>query len=89
MGILTRIVEETGAPDDRPMETLDTRELPPPKPLRNTLERVTELDDETVLLQMNDRAPQHLYPKLTDRGYDFETVEADEFVATVIWHTPP
>lgn len=85
MEALTGVVEETGAPTDRPVETMDARDLPPPEPLRNTLERLTELDGETVLLQMNDRAPQHLYPKLSDRGYEFETVRTDDFVATVIW----
>ncbi len=75
----------TGAPTDRPTETLDARELPPPQPLRNTLERLAALDEETVLIQRNDRAPQHLYPKLADRGYDYETIELDEQTVTVIW----
>lgn len=79
------VVAETDAPTDRPTETLDARELPPPKPLRKTLERLSELGDDAVLLQMNDRAPRHLYPKLIDRGYAYETLETDEFVATVIW----
>ncbi|MDX1747446.1 MAG: DUF2249 domain-containing protein, partial [Halobacteriales archaeon] len=60
-------------------------ELPPPQPLQNTLERLTELDTGTILVQLNDRAPQHLYPKLTDRGYEYETVEIDGVVVTVIW----
>lgn len=76
---------ETDAPPDRSFETLDARELPPPKPLRNTLERLTELDDETSLIQINDREPQHLYPKLTDRGFEFETIDTDEGIVTVIW----
>jgi uncharacterized protein (DUF2249 family) len=81
----TALVSETSAPGDRPRETLDARELPPPRPLRNTLERLADLDAGTVLVQLNDRAPQHLYPKLTDRGYEYETVEAGGVVATVIW----
>lgn len=76
----------TDAPADRPQETLDVRELPPPEPLRRTLERLAELD-ETVLVQRNDRAPQHLYPKLADRGYEYDTVETDEAVVTVIWQS--
>ncbi|MFB6295650.1 MAG: DUF2249 domain-containing protein [Halobacteriales archaeon] len=75
----------TAAPSGRPSETLDARELPPPHPLRRTLERLPELTDETVLIQVNDRAPQHLYPKLEDRGYEYETVESDEGIITVIW----
>ncbi|MFC6723079.1 DUF2249 domain-containing protein [Halobium palmae] len=85
MGEETNFVAGTSAPVDRPRETLDARDLPPPQPLQNTLERLAELDAETVLVQLNDRVPQHLYPKLTDRGYAYETVEADEVVATVIW----
>jgi hypothetical protein len=38
-----------------------------------------------VLVQRNDRAPQHLYPQLDDRGYTYETIEGDEQVVTVIW----
>lgn len=75
----------TDAPSDHASETLDARELPPPQPLRRTLERLTELDDETILIQINDRAPQHLYPKLNDRGYEYETLESDEGTITVIW----
>lgn len=82
---VTGIVSETAAPTDRSWETLDARELPPPQPLQNTLERLAELDAETVLVQLNDRAPQHLYPKLTDRGYEYETTETDGAVVTAIW----
>lgn len=85
MDALTRLVEEMGVPTDRPRERLDARELPPPQPLRNTLERLAELDDDVVLVQTNDRAPKHLYPKLDDRGYAYETVDAGDFVATVVW----
>jgi len=81
----TDLVAKTAAPGDRPTETLDARELPPPEPLQNTLERLADLDDGTVLVQYNDRAPQHLYPKLTDRGYEYDTVETDEVVVTAIW----
>jgi len=75
---------ETGAPVDRPSTSIDVRELPPPEPLRQTLELLAELDD-TVLVQWNDRTPQHLYPKLADRGYEYDTVERDAGVVTVIW----
>ncbi|MFA9518352.1 DUF2249 domain-containing protein [Halopenitus sp. H-Gu1] len=85
MEVTTAHLAEAGAPTERPTETLDARDLPPPQPLKNTLERLTELSDRTVLIQLNDRAPQHLYPKLEDRGYDYETVETDEGVVTAIW----
>lgn len=78
-------VPETDAPAEAPRERIDVRDLGPPNPLTDTLERLAALDAETVLVQVNDRAPQHLYPKLTDRGYEFETVELSDAVVTVIW----
>jgi len=81
----TELLAGTDAPRDRSHETLDARELPPPQPLQKTLELLPDLDAETVLVQLNDRAPQHLYPKLTDRGYAYETVDTEECVVTVIW----
>ncbi|MDG5777245.1 DUF2249 domain-containing protein [Haloarculaceae archaeon H-GB2-1] len=75
----------TSAPTNRPHETLDARDLPPPEPLTKTLETLADLDHRTVLVQFNDRAPQHLYPKLDDRGYAYDTVETDECVLTAIW----
>lgn len=75
----------TDAPTDRPVETLDVRSLGPPHPLRQTLETLADLPDGTVLVQYNDRAPQHLYPKLDDRGYAYETIEEHEVTTTAIW----
>jgi uncharacterized protein (DUF2249 family) len=79
------LIAETGAPAGAPTERLDVRSLGPPKPLKQTLERLADLGDDTVLVQINDRAPQHLYPKLEDRGYDFESIETDGATVTVIW----
>jgi len=75
----------TDAPTDRTLEVLDVRTLPPPQPLQRTLERLAELGDDVVLLQRNDRAPQHLFPRLDDRGYAHETVEVEGTVVTAIW----
>lgn len=77
------------APTDRPTETLDVRNLGPPKPLTETLELLAELSAEKVLVQRNDRVPQHLFPKLDDRGYMFETVETDDGFLTMIWREDP
>ncbi len=67
-------------------ETLEAGELPPPEPLTKTLELLEELPDDTALIQFNDRNPQHLYPKLDERGYSYDTVEEeDDKVTTVIW----
>ncbi|QPV63364.1 DUF2249 domain-containing protein [Halosimplex litoreum] len=81
------IAAETDAPPEAPRETLDVRDLGPPEPLANTLERLVELDDGAVLVQLNDRAPQHLYPRLDDRGYEYATVERDGVTVTTIWRT--
>jgi len=79
-------VRETGAPTGNPRESIDVRNLGPPKPLAETLERLPDLDPETVLVQYSDRAPQHLYPRLDDRGYEYGTVETDDgTVVTAIW----
>ena len=87
MSTLPNYLDRTSAPADRPNETLDVRELPPPKPLQETLELLAEIDDDTVLVQLNDRAPQHLYPKLEDRGYRYETIDDDGTVVTIVWRT--
>lgn len=82
------VLEATDAPADAPVEALDVAAAGPPEPLRRTLELLPELDDDVVLVQYNDRAPQHLYPKLADRGYRYDTVERDDGVVTVVWREP-
>lgn len=63
-----RLVAQLDAPADRPVKRLDIREMGPPAPLKETLETLVELEEETLLLQVNGRAPKHLYPKLDGRG---------------------
>jgi uncharacterized protein (DUF2249 family) len=82
---LERQVEQLDAPMDRPVERLDVREMGPPAPLKETLETLVDLEEQTLLLQVNDRAPQYLYPKLDSRGYEYDTSETDEGVLTAIW----
>ena len=82
---IARWLRTIGAPSVDDIEFIDARELPPPKPLSETLERVPELDEEAVLVQLNDRRPQFLYPKLDDRGYTYETAAVKEGVVTAIW----
>jgi uncharacterized protein (DUF2249 family) len=81
---LERLIDESDAPEDQPIERLDVRELGPPKPLSETL-GLLETMDGGVLAQINDRAPQHLYPKLDDRGYDYATLETEDATVTLIW----
>ncbi|MFB6111391.1 MAG: DUF2249 domain-containing protein [Halobacteriaceae archaeon] len=75
-------------PPGWPVETLDVRDLPPPEPLAETLERASALEEGTVLVQFNDRLPQHLFPKLEDREFLHDSVETAEGAVTAIWHPP-
>jgi uncharacterized protein (DUF2249 family) len=79
------VMADLDAPTDRPVETVDVRQSPPPEPLTRTLEALPSLSEETVLLQYNDRVPKHLFPKLEERGYDHDHAELDDRVVTAIW----
>jgi len=72
-------------PSDRAVDFLDARDLPPPEPLQETMTRLADLDGETVFVQLNDRVPQFLFPKLDEQGVAYETRETDEGVITAIW----
>jgi len=69
---------------DRPKHS--TRGICRHHSLQTTLERLVDIEDGTILVQINDRAPQHLYPKLDDRDCEYETTETDDGVITVIWN---
>jgi TusA-related sulfurtransferase len=77
--------EELDVPADAGTVRLDVRDLGPPGPLKETLETLAETDDGIVLVQVNDPAPQHLYPKLDDRGYEYGTVETNDAVVAAVW----
>jgi uncharacterized protein (DUF2249 family) len=81
------VAERTDAPTSGETVSLDVRNLGPPKPLRETLERVETLGDGDVLVQYNDRTPQFLFPRLEDRGFAYAAVETDatDAVVTAIW----
>ena len=81
------VAERTDAPTDGETVSLDVRGLGPPKPLRETLERVERLGDGDVLVQYNDRTPQFLFPRLEGRGFAYAAVETDatDAVVTAIW----
>jgi hypothetical protein len=38
-----------------------------------------------VFVQLNDRSPQFLFPKLDDRGFVYRSIESSEGVFTAIW----
>lgn len=82
---LDDLLEASDAPTDRERVELDVRSLGPPKPLRKTLETSADLSGEELLVQYNDRTPQHLYPKLEDRGLTYETVESEDVTVTLVW----
>lgn len=85
MSSVETILAETNAPSTTVHDVLDVRDLPPPEPLKQTLETVADLDDDSVVVQVNDRVPQHLFPRLDDRGFDYESVERGDRVVTAIW----
>jgi uncharacterized protein (DUF2249 family) len=85
MSTVVDAVARTEAPTDRPTRTIDVRRAGPPEPLVETLETLAELDERTVLVQRNDRVPRHLFPKLEERGYAYDTVEAGGETVTAVW----
>ncbi|MFT4933268.1 MAG: hypothetical protein ACI91T_003173 [Natronomonas sp.] len=80
----TAVLDHENVPDRDHVEKLDVRDLPPPKPLQETLETLEALGDDGILLQTNDRTPKHLLPKLEERGYAYESV-GDGPAYTAIW----
>jgi hypothetical protein len=83
--MVTTAIAETAAPANRPRERLDATELPPPKPLAETLEALAGMDDDSVFVQVNDRVPKHLYPVLDERGWNYDTTRSEGSVVTAIW----
>ncbi|WP_267643786.1 DUF2249 domain-containing protein [Haloarchaeobius amylolyticus] len=81
---LPEFIERSKAPTDAEIDRLDVADLPPPQPLTKTMERLADLDGR-VLVQFNDRAPKHLYPKLNEQGFQYETEEVAGRIVTLIW----
>ena len=78
------LLESDAVPNGADPEELDVRDLPPPEPLQKTLESLEAMADGQVLVQVNDRTPQHLFPMLEERGYSHESTGEDP-VYTAIW----
>ncbi len=57
---------------------INVRELAPPEPMMRVLEKLSEVDDETVLIVHHHREPAMLYPKLEERGYTATTNKIEE-----------
>ena len=79
------VLDGSAVPADAATEELDVRDLPPPEPLQKTLETLESMDGGEVLVQINDREPQHLFPMLEDRGYAHHTA-GEEPTYTAIWN---
>ena len=65
---------------------LDVRGLEPPEPLMRTLAALESLPADMVLVQVNSRVPQLLFPMLAERGFACEVDDSRADVVTVkIW----
>ena len=68
------------------MVVVDARGLEPPQPMQRILEALAGLPAGASLLAKTDRRPMLLYPKLDERGYQYDTREADgDGFETRIW----
>lgn len=76
---------DDSVPTDRDPTVIDVSTAPPPKPLTRTLRELAALGDDEILVQLNDREPKHLFPKLDERGAAYASVDRDETVVTAIW----
>ena len=57
-------------------QVLDVRGLEPPQPMLRTLAALETLPDGHVLVQINSRVPQFLFPVLAERGYACDVDES-------------
>ena len=72
-------------PTDREPTVVDVATAPPPEPLTRTLRELAALGDDELIVQLNDREPTHLFPKLDERGAAYATVDRGDSVRTAIW----
>ena len=73
--------------DDEPTLWLDVRGLQPPEPMLRTLTALETLPPGHVLVQVNSRVPQFLFPVLAERGFACEVDESrHDRVLVRIWH---
>lgn len=57
---------------------IDVRNLEPPQPMINVLEKLKEVDERTVLVVHHHREPAMLFPKLEERGYQAVSNKIEE-----------
>lgn len=70
---------------DRLTTVIDVVTAPPPKPLTRTLGELATLGDDELLVQVNDRTPEQLFPRLEQRGAEYASVDRGDTVVTAIW----
>ncbi|MBK1673405.1 hypothetical protein CKO35_08795 [Ectothiorhodospira shaposhnikovii] len=56
----------------RPLHVLDVRDLPPPEPMEQVLERLPGLTPGEILCMRHRREPFPLYPILRDMGFQWQ-----------------
>lgn len=78
------LLDLESVPSDREPTVVDVRDLPPPEPLQETLGTLEKMDGGELLIQINDRQPQHLFPMLEERGHEYEST-GDDPAYTAIW----
>ena len=67
--------------------TLDTRDLPPPEPLVQTLEALDDLPRGQSLRLLIAREPHPLYKSLQTSGHAWQTELLEDFSFQIlIWH---
>lgn len=66
---------------------IDVRDLDPPEPMVRTLDALSRLPRGKTLVQLNERVPQFLLPKLQQRGFVYEIREQPELVRVFIRHS--
>jgi len=77
-------LSQTDAPTHLPCETVDVRDHPPAQSRRTTLNQLVDVED-TVVVQIDERRPAELRSDLEERGYQWQSLDAGEYVVTVIW----
>ena len=62
---------------------LDVRGMEPPEPMVHTLAALESLPQGKTLLQINERIPQFLLPKLDEMGFAYEVREQNDALVRV------
>lgn len=81
------------APANAPADdviVLDVRGLEPPEPMVHTLAALERLPHGHTLVQINERVPRFLLPRLEEQGFQYEIVEQPgDVVRVFIRHRQP